>query len=183
MKRRQFFGTAAVAPVVTVAVRAAAQAGPPVTDPVEKMTAPPRRPTITINHLGFRPRVGSKTLVVRALASPPPREYTLRDVSERHFSFTRPLTEMRSESGPELGPDLGPCLTADFTDLDRPGLYQITVGGSNTQCNSPSTSRFGAARCPRRSATIATNAAAWRCRWSTRPATSTTHAAAIRASM
>ncbi|HMD98771.1 MAG TPA: glycoside hydrolase family 9 protein [Terriglobia bacterium] len=131
MKRRQFLGTAAVAPAVTAAVRAAAQAGPPVADPVEKMTAP-ERPTIAINHLGFRPRVGSKTLVVRALASTPPREYTLRDVSERHFSFTRPLTEARSEPGPGLGPDLGPCLTADFTDLDRPGLYQITVGGEHS---------------------------------------------------
>src|SRR5271157_270842 len=126
MKRRQFLGTAAVAPAVTAAVRAAAQAGPPVADPVEKMTAP-ERPTIVINHLGFRPRVGSKTLVVRALASPP-REYTLRDVSERHFSFTRPLTEAHSEPGS----DLGPCLTADFSDLDRPGLYQITVGGEHS---------------------------------------------------
>jgi hypothetical protein len=126
MERRQFFGTVAVAPVLTAAVRAAAQEGPPVADPVEKMTAP-ERPTIAINHLGFRPRVGSKTLVVRALASPP-REYTLRDVSERHFSFTRPLSEVRSDRRP----DLGPSLTADFTDLDRPGLYQITVGGEHS---------------------------------------------------
>jgi hypothetical protein len=44
------------------------------------MTAP-NWPTINCNHLGFRPRVGSKSLVVRALASPPPTEYQLRDVS------------------------------------------------------------------------------------------------------
>jgi hypothetical protein len=118
MKRRQFLGTLAALPV-TAANPALAQEGPPVSDPVEKMTAPDR-PTIALNHLGFRPRTGSKTLVVRALASPLPRQFTLRDVSERSFRFTRPLTEVRS--------DLGPCLTADFTDLDRPGLYQIAVG-------------------------------------------------------
>jgi len=41
-------------------------------------------------------------------------------VGESKFGFTRPL---QSESS-----DFGPCLTADFTDLERPGLYQITVG-------------------------------------------------------
>ena len=106
MKRRQFLGTVVAAPAVTAAATAAAQEGPPVIDPVEKMTVP-ERPAIALNHLGFRPRVGSKVLVVRALASPTPREYHLRDVSERHFSFRRPLAEARSDGGS----DVGPCLT------------------------------------------------------------------------
>jgi hypothetical protein len=117
MKRRQFLGAVATLPVAAASVMA--QEGPPVSDPVETMTAPDW-PSIAVNHLGFRPRVGSKTLVVKAVDSAPVREFTLRDVSERSFRFTRSLSEVRS--------DLGPCLTADFTDLDRPGLYQISVG-------------------------------------------------------
>jgi hypothetical protein len=122
MKRRQFLGTLAALPVAA-ANPVVAQEGPPVDDPVLNMTAP-ESPTIALNHLGFRSRTGSKTLVVRALASPLPRQFTLRDVSERPFRFTRPLTEVRS--------DFGPCLTADFTDFDRPGLYQVTVGDEHS---------------------------------------------------
>lgn len=133
MKRRHFLGTLAALPVIA-GVEAAdprkgnllAQEGPPVTDPVENMTAPDR-PTIALNHLGFRPKLGSKTLVVRVPKSadaPPAKQFTLRDVSERHFQVTRPLTETKS--------DLGPCLTGDFTDVDREGLYQITVGNEHS---------------------------------------------------
>jgi len=122
MKRRQFIAT--IAPLPMVPASLPGQKGPPpIGEPVEKMTAP-NWPTIHCNHLGFRPRVGSKTLVVRALASPLPTEYQLRDVSERHFGFTRPLK-------PEAS-DFGPCLTADFTDVERPGLYQITVGNERS---------------------------------------------------
>jgi Glycosyl hydrolase family 9 len=107
----------AALPAVPAALNA--QEGPAVTDPVEKMTAS-NWPTIALNHLGFRPGVGGKVLVVRDLTPPGPREFTLRDVSERPFSITRPLAKT---SG-----DFGPCLTGDFTDVDREGLYQITVG-------------------------------------------------------
>ncbi|HET7212292.1 MAG TPA: glycoside hydrolase family 9 protein [Terriglobia bacterium] len=117
MKRRQFISTLASIPVLGAALNA--QEGPPVQDPVERMTAPPW-PTIALNHLGFRPRAGEKALVVRAIAAPPPTEFTLRDVSQRPFIFTRPLKKVDS--------DFGPCLVADFTDLERTGLYQITVG-------------------------------------------------------
>ena len=61
--------------------------GPPVQDPVEQMTTP-NWPTIALNHLGFRPRAGQKVLVVRALTTPHPAQFTLRDVSERPFHFT-----------------------------------------------------------------------------------------------
>jgi hypothetical protein len=64
-------------------------------------------------------------LVARALATPRPAQFTLRDVSERPFRFTRPLNSVAS--------DFGPCVAADFTDLDRPGLYQITVGNEHAQ--------------------------------------------------
>lgn len=113
LHRRQFLGTLAAMPAAALA-----QEGPPVREPVEKMTVP-ALPAIAINHLGFRPHAGSKVLVVK---SPPPgftrQEFTLRDVVPP-FHFTRPLT-------PASGPDFG-GFTADFSDLDRPGLYQITV--------------------------------------------------------
>jgi hypothetical protein len=67
MKRRQFIGTFATLPIVPALLKAQ-EGPPPLGEPVEKMTAP-NWPTINSNHLGFRPRVGSKTLVVRALAS------------------------------------------------------------------------------------------------------------------
>jgi hypothetical protein len=122
MKRRQFMGTFATLPIVPALLNAQ-EGPPPAGEAVEKMTAP-NWPTINSNHVGFRPRVGSKTLVVRALASPLPKEYHLRDVVESEFRFTKPLTEEAS--------DFGPCLTADFTDLERPGLYQITVGNEHS---------------------------------------------------
>jgi Glycosyl hydrolase family 9 len=112
--RRQFLGTLASLPVAAMA-----QEGPPVADPVEKMTVPPR-PLIALNHLGFRPRTGRKVLVVKP---PPPgfmySEFTLRDVVPP-FRVTRPLSLTKD-------PDFG-GYTGDFSDLDRPGLYQITVG-------------------------------------------------------
>ncbi|MGD0124379.1 MAG: glycoside hydrolase family 9 protein [Terriglobia bacterium] len=123
MKRRQFIGAVTTLPLVPNLLHAQ-EGPPPLGERVEKMTAP-NWPTINCNHLGFRPRVGSKSLVVRALASPPPTEYQLRDVSESNFALTKPLKK-------ESGSDFGPCLTADFTDLERPGLYQITVAGERS---------------------------------------------------
>ena len=121
MKRRQFLGALAALPAASATL--SAQKGPAVQDPVEGMTAP-NFPTIALNHLGFRPRLGQKVLVVRALTDASPAEFTLRDVSEMPLRITRALTK-----GP---PDLGPCLVADFSDLDRPGLYQITVGNEHS---------------------------------------------------
>ncbi|HLI33810.1 MAG TPA: glycoside hydrolase family 9 protein, partial [Terriglobia bacterium] len=117
MNRRKFLGTLSG---VSVAAPAwlEAQAGPPVNDPVEK-DVPAKTPTIALNHLGFRPHTGRKALVVRVTGNESPHEFSLRDVVPP-FHFTRPLTLERG--------DLGPCLTADFTDLDRPGIYQIRVG-------------------------------------------------------
>jgi hypothetical protein len=117
MKRRDFLTSLAAVPALSFALPA--QEGPPVVDPVETMTAP-ASPTIALNHLGFRPHAGRKILVVRKTASQVPKAYTLRAVDESNFYFTRPLTEASA--------DLGPCLYADFTDLDRPSLYQIEVG-------------------------------------------------------
>ena len=123
MRRRQFMGAFATLPIVPALLHAQ-EGPPPVGERVEKMT-PPNWPTINCNHLGFRPRVGSKALVVRGLASPLPKECHLRDVGSSNFGFSKPLME-------ESASDFGPCLTAEFTDLERPGLYQITVGNEHS---------------------------------------------------
>jgi hypothetical protein len=46
--------------------------------------------------------------------------FALRDIVVESFHFTR---ELKLTQG-----DLGACLTADFTDLDRPAIYQVNVG-------------------------------------------------------
>lgn len=115
MDRRSFLSIpAAAAPALLKG-----QAGPPQHDQVERDT-PAKSPTIALNHLGFRPKIGRKVLVVRVTDSTPPKEFFLRDIGFSHFQFTRPLTLTRG--------DLGPCLTADFTDLEREAIYQINVG-------------------------------------------------------
>jgi len=117
LHRRQFLGTLAALPAAALA-----QEGPPVRDPVEKMTAP-AEPAVTLNHLGFRQR-GKKVLIVKPPAAGYTRpEFTLRDVVPP-FRFTRPLT-------PASEPDFR-GFTADFSDLDRPGLYQVTVGNKHS---------------------------------------------------
>ncbi len=114
MKRRHFLGTLAFLPLI-----GRAQQGPPEVDPVEKMTAPPT-PTIALNHLGFRPHVGKKTLVVRLTGAARPKTFGVRDVAEYNTFRRYPLVETRS--------DFGPCVTGSFTDLERPALYQVRVG-------------------------------------------------------
>ncbi|MGH9378978.1 MAG: hypothetical protein ACRD1I_09280, partial [Terriglobia bacterium] len=111
MDRRKFLGSLSALPAAAAAPRLLdGQEGAPVTDPVEKDT-PPKAPTLALNHLGFRPNVGRKALVVRAESAKPPSEFLLRDIVVEKFRFTRPLTLTQG--------DLGPCLTADFSDLNR----------------------------------------------------------------
>jgi Glycosyl hydrolase family 9 len=117
MDRRKFLGSFSA--LLAGAVPTLLKGDTPVVDPVEK-DVPSKRPSIALNHLGFRPHAGRKVLVVRSVGEEQPREFSLRDIGSSHFHFSRALT-------PTEG-DLGPCLTADFTDLDRPALYQIDVG-------------------------------------------------------
>jgi hypothetical protein len=116
MDRRKFIVSLPAAAVPAVLK---AQAGPPVHDPVEQ-DVPQKGPAIALNHLGFRPSVGRKLLVVRMTRPDEPDHFLLRDIGSSNFHLTRPLTSTRG--------DLGPCLTADFTGLQRKAIYQITVG-------------------------------------------------------
>lgn len=119
MRRRKFLGSLSVLSAGAVPTILNAQAGLPQTDPVEKDT-PAQSPDIALNHLGFRPHVGRKVLVVRANGKSQPEVFSLRDIVVENFHFAR---ELKPAQG-----DLGPCLTADFTDFDRPAIYQINVG-------------------------------------------------------
>ena len=113
MDRRAFLGGLAVLPTGLVA-----QQGPPRAEPVEQFTAV-AAPTISLNHLGFRPAV-SKTLIVRITpATPKVESCVLRDVVP---PFTTGI-ELRRR-----GSDFGPVLVGDLSSLNRRGIYQITLG-------------------------------------------------------
>lgn len=86
---------------------------------VERITAPPK-PALAVNHLGFLP--GGKKIVIFRLTGEAPTEFVLRDIGsqpkppELHRRFTRVTS------------DLGDCLVGDFSDIERPGMYQVTAG-------------------------------------------------------
>lgn len=87
-------------------------------DPVEQMTATDV-PRIGLSHLGFRP-ASAKALVVRNVQTDVPGQFTVVDVGTMHPAITRRLQSVDS--------DFGRLLVGDFTDLQRPGMYQVTVG-------------------------------------------------------
>jgi hypothetical protein len=74
-----------------------------------------------MNHLGFVPGA-KKTLIVRIASRDAPKEFLLEDIAGPHppFRLKRPLHRVAS--------DFGECLVADFGDLDRAGMYQVTIG-------------------------------------------------------
>lgn len=93
-----------------------AQEGPPRSDPVERMLPGPE-PAIALCHVGFLPSA-RKRLVVRSDQS---RSFQIFDIgSGPRFHIEHPLTSVSS--------DLGPARLGDFSDVTRPGLYQIRVG-------------------------------------------------------
>jgi hypothetical protein len=118
MNRREFLlGLAAPA-------AGAAQKGPPVPERVEKLTAPPK-PAIALNHLGFLPSARKK-FVYRLTEGEAPTEFAMRDVSgyPKRFEISKPLRKVES--------DIGPLLMGDFTQIERPGMYQVTAGGERS---------------------------------------------------
>lgn len=94
----------------------AAQQGPPRPDPVENMTAGPT-PAIAVSHVGFRPET-RKRVIVRNLAL---RNFSMREIGSGPPSqIERPLMPASF--------DFGPAVAGDFSDVSRPGLYQIRAG-------------------------------------------------------
>jgi hypothetical protein len=104
----------------TAAALAAPTAPPGQDDRAERLTAGPS-PALAINHLGFLPQA-RKTVIYRVSGPGAPAEFTLRDIGSQPKppALTRPLTRGAS--------DLGECLVGDFSDITRPGMYQIAAG-------------------------------------------------------
>ena len=116
MRRRDFMkgiGFSLAAPTF-------AQEGPPVKERVEELTAP-GKPAIALNHLGFVPNA-RKTVLFRHPGPVAPAEFTLDEIGSnaKALRWRRPLRPVKC--------DFGPCLAGEFTDIDQPGLYQVTVG-------------------------------------------------------
>jgi len=93
-------------------------------DPRLAKLTPGAKPAIAMNHLGFMPK--AKKMVLYRLSGPAaPSEYTLREIgSGPPFRLTGPLSRVSS--------DLGDCLVGDFTDVEREGMYQVTIGGEGS---------------------------------------------------
>ena len=104
----------------SLAAPAFAQEGPPVKERVEELTAP-GKPAIALNHLGFVPNA-RKTVLLRHPGPVAPAEFTLDEIGSnaKALQWRRPLRPVKC--------DFGPCLAGEFTDIDQPGLYQVTVG-------------------------------------------------------
>lgn len=117
MRRRDFIRGVGL----SLAVPVLGQEGPPVKERVEELTAP-KNPAIALNHLGFVPNA-RKIVLFRQPGSAAPAEFTLREIGSnaKPVQSTRPLRPVKC--------DFGPCLAGDFTDIEQPGLYQVTVGG------------------------------------------------------
>ncbi|MGH9608290.1 MAG: cellulase N-terminal Ig-like domain-containing protein, partial [Bryobacteraceae bacterium] len=114
MERREFLQGLALAATATALQ---AQEGPPKPEPVETMTAGPE-PAIAVCHVGFRPEA-NKRIVARNTNAP--GVFSMYDISSGPaFRIERPLKPMHS--------DFAPALVGDFSDVRRPGLYQIRVG-------------------------------------------------------
>ncbi|MGI9072297.1 MAG: glycoside hydrolase family 9 protein [Bryobacteraceae bacterium] len=84
-------------------------------------STPSASPAIVLNHLGFRPE-GKKVLIVRSERPIATARFVLREVGSvlEPFSIDRPLNWISSG-------DLRYHF-ADFSDVTRAGMYQITVG-------------------------------------------------------
>jgi hypothetical protein len=113
MNRRGFLSLGASAPVLLSAQQ---QARP---EPVESMR-PGESPAIAMNHLGFLPKA-RKQVIYRYVGDFAPEEFSIRDIGgpAKPFNITRPLKRYDSE--------VITCLVGDFSDIEREGMYQVTV--------------------------------------------------------
>jgi hypothetical protein len=122
MKRRDFIASVGFAPALAYAQKGVVSEvdGLVTASPVMRMTAGPA-PTIALNHLGFTPKA-RKILIVRLTGQAVPSQFTIRDMSFplKPFRLTLPLK-------PAPRSDFGEHLIGDFTELDRPGQYRLSL--------------------------------------------------------
>ena len=114
ISRRSVLGAGLVAPAL-----ASAQQGPPRPERVESMT-PDERPAIAINHLGFVPQ-GRKLVIYREAGEDAPKDFLVREIGSGP-AFRRELPLKRVTT------DIIDCLVGDFSEIEREGMYQATVG-------------------------------------------------------
>jgi hypothetical protein len=115
MDRRDFVRLGLSTPAIL-----AAQQGPPREERVEHMT-PEQLPAIALNHLGFLPQ-SKKAVIYRWAGESAPTEFILRDIAGGKVPFrqVRPLKRVTS--------NVIDCLAGDFSDVQREGMYQVSVG-------------------------------------------------------
>src|SRR5689334_13692253 len=115
MDRRDFLRVGLSTPAVL-----AAQKGPPREERVERMV-PDGMPDIALNHLGFLPKA-RKVVIYRWAGESAPEELVLRDIASAQVPFrqTRKLKRVTS--------DVIDCLVGDFSDIEREGMYQLSIG-------------------------------------------------------
>ena len=171
MNRRGFL----IGSGLAAGLSAAPQNAPARAAGIENAT-PGDSPAIVHSQAGILPQ-SRKALIYRlSPGEPTPETFTLRDIGgpPRPFAFSRPLVKAAG--------DVPNCLTGDFTDLTREGFYQITAGGE--RC-APFFIRPDAWRrtLPKAVGYHHAQRCGVACPTSTPPATWTTPAAAIPASM
>ena len=125
MKRRNFLALGAAGSAFSAG---SPQSGPPHPSPEQELlekSAPPSSPAIVLNHLGFRPD-GKKIVIVRGEHPPPDAQFTMREVGSvlQPFSLRRRLTRVATGDVK--------CYVGGFSDVDRMGMYQITVNGEHS---------------------------------------------------
>jgi hypothetical protein len=124
-RRSLLTGAASALPLVSVTRRQAHADVPdePGKDPVRHWGAT-SAPTLAVSHIGFRPGVQQKTLVVRASGKGAPTRVGLFDT--RHNTQKPPLDPLRWLPLTPVKCDFGPAQAADIGDVPE-GRYHVHV--------------------------------------------------------
>lgn len=120
MNRRSFIGWGLSTPAAALL----AQTGPAREEPVEAMM-PDEAPAIALNHLGFLPG-GRKTVIFRHSGDDGPTDFQIRDIGNGPGALRKTLPLKRDQS------DVIDCLVGDFSEIQRQGMYQITIAGERS---------------------------------------------------
>jgi glycosyl hydrolase family 9/cellulase-like Ig domain-containing protein len=81
---------------------------------------PAPKPAIALNHLGFLPKA-RKIVIYRLTGGAAPAEFSVQDIGQppQPFRLVLPLEKVTS--------DFGNFMVGDFSELERDGMYQVTV--------------------------------------------------------
>ena len=121
MNRRQFLWLVPVAPAFQSAPSPQPMQFPAAEQQRLETLRPAPKPAIALNHLGFLPKA-KKIVIYRMTDGAAPPEFSVRDIGQprQPLRLVFPLKKAAS--------DFGGCLVGDFSELEREGMYQVTVG-------------------------------------------------------